>query len=92
MALTECHRVVLLLMIMQSAGADALQAEWDESVDALHSSLSFVPPPHYRCVGGCLICSIPRAAIARSCANDRVRPDALLRRRSALQRQQHGDT
>ena len=28
----------------------ALQAEWDSSVDTLHSSLSFVPPPHYRCI------------------------------------------
>jgi hypothetical protein len=40
----------------------ALQAEWDSSVDALHSSLSFVPPPHYRCIS-----PRPPPPIARRC-------------------------
>jgi hypothetical protein len=77
--------LMLMLMIilrvptlLELADADVLQAEWDASVDALHSLLSFVPPPKYRC-------------LAAAQNGIFVMFNSGLPCRSPLQRQQHGD-
>ena len=48
----RCRRLLsctALLLRARVLPPQAHQAEWDESVDALHTALAFVPPPNYRC-------------------------------------------
>ena len=66
----------------------AHEAEWDESVDALHAALAFLPPPNYRRAplrsqAHPVAIEPPCRVVCSSCV---VRA-----RRSASQRRQHGD-
>jgi hypothetical protein len=50
----------------------SMQAEWDTSVDTLHSALSFLPPPEYR------FCPGPPSSICKSLPTSLCDANAML--------------